>query len=61
VVKVCQTGKRHDWIWFERYQAAENNTVKPVGAGMYCEYPAILVRVVLKNRKIFLETAALRV
>jgi hypothetical protein len=55
VIKVCEMGRLHDWVWFERYHAAANNTVKPGGHGLYCEYPAILVRVLLTNRKLFPE------
>ena len=60
VVKVCAMGKKYDWYWHERYHAAEGNTVKPVGAYRYCEYPAVLVRVVLGNPKVFPEANHLR-
>jgi hypothetical protein len=55
VLNVCQLGQRNDWLWHERYHAAENNTVKPIGTAAYCEYAAILVRIVLGNPGIFPE------
>ncbi len=60
VLKVCAMGKKHDWSWYERYHAAENNTVKPAGVFGYCEYPAILVRAVLGHPDIFPEARMLR-
>ncbi|MDB6023991.1 MAG: hypothetical protein JWM68_214, partial [Verrucomicrobiales bacterium] len=60
VIKVCEVGKKYDWFWHERYHAAEGNSVKPVGAYRYCEYPAVLVRVVLNNPKVFPEAKYLR-
>jgi hypothetical protein len=59
VVKVCEMGRKNNWIWYERYHAAPGNSVKPGGHGMYCEYPAILLRVVLGNPNVFPETASL--
>jgi hypothetical protein len=60
VIKVCEAGKKTDWFWYERYHATEGNTVKPVGQYRYCEYPAVLVRVVLGNPKVFPEAKKLR-
>lgn len=59
-IKVCEAGKKTDWFWYERYHAAEGNTVKPAGQFRYCEYPAVLVRVVLGNPKVFPEAKNLR-
>jgi hypothetical protein len=59
VMKVCEAGKKTDWSWYERYHA-QGESVKPVGNARYCEYPAILVRVVLGNPDIFPEAKGLR-
>ena len=50
--KVCRAAKA-DGYWRERYFPRPNGTVSPGGAAKYCEYPAILVRVVFGNRKVF--------
>jgi hypothetical protein len=50
---VCQSGKAHDWKWYERYHAKPDGTVEPKGPGGYCEYAAILVRVVLGHPEFF--------
>ncbi|HTL30758.1 MAG TPA: hypothetical protein VL282_16120 [Tepidisphaeraceae bacterium] len=50
---VCQSGKAHDWKWFERYHAKSDGQVEPKGPGGYCEYAAILVRIVLRNAEQF--------
>jgi hypothetical protein len=47
VLAVCRMGKRHDWVWYERYHPLQTQRVGPAGAHPYCEYAAILVRVVL--------------
>lgn len=60
MIKVCESGKKTDWFWYERYYAAEGNTVRPVGQYRYCEYPAVLVHVVLGNPKVFPEAKCLR-
>jgi len=52
VRKVCRAGKA-DGHWRERYHPLPDGTVKPAGAQKYCEYAAILTRVVLGNREIF--------
>jgi hypothetical protein len=49
--KVCRAAK--DGYWVERYQLQKNGNVAPVGAPKYCEYPAVLVRTVLGNPKVF--------
>ena len=59
VIKVSEAGKKTEWFWYERYHAGEGNTVKPGGHFRYCEYPAILIRVLLTNRKLFPETVEL--
>ncbi|MDB6123568.1 MAG: hypothetical protein JWQ71_2561 [Pedosphaera sp.] len=59
-IKVCELGKLHDWRWAERYHAGKDNTVNPAGAYGYCEYAAILVRVVLSNPEAFPEAKSLR-
>ena len=44
VRKVCRAAQ--DGYWRERYQPNKDGTVAPAGAEKYCEYAAILVRVV---------------
>ena len=53
VLKVCRMGKRHGWFWYERYHPLQTGDVYPSGPHGYCEYPAILVRIVLGNPDIF--------
>jgi hypothetical protein len=50
---VCAMGEKHGWKWYERYHMQDDGTVKPAGPGGYCEYAAILVRVVLGNLECF--------
>jgi hypothetical protein len=50
--KVCRAAKP-DGYWRERYHPQLNGTVAPGGAEKYCEYAAILTRVVLGNRDVF--------
>ena len=50
--KVCRAAKA-DGYWRERYHPQPNGTVVPGGAEKYCEYAAILARVVLGNRDVF--------
>jgi hypothetical protein len=52
VRKVCQAAKA-DGYWRERYHPQPDGTVTPAGAEKYCEYAAVLVRVVFGNPKIF--------
>jgi len=42
-------------FWRERYHPQPDGTVRPGGSQKYCEYPAVLIRVVLENRAIFLK------
>lgn len=53
VRKVCRMGQRHRWYWYERYHPLQVWDVFPAGPRGYCEYPAILVRVVLGNPDVF--------
>jgi hypothetical protein len=55
VRKVCSMGKQHGWYWHERYHPLQVWDVYPAGPRGYCEYAAILVRIVLGNPKIFCE------
>jgi hypothetical protein len=42
-----------DGYWRERYIPQPDGTIQPIGAKKYCEYPAVLTRVVLGNPEIF--------
>jgi hypothetical protein len=42
-----------DGYWRERYIPQPYGTIQPIGAKKYCEYPAVLTRVVLGNPEIF--------
>ena len=53
VRKVCRAAAKADGYWRERYHPQPNGTVTPAGAEKYCEYAAVLVRVVLGNPKVF--------
>jgi len=50
---VCRMGERHGWQWHERYHAQPDGSVKPAGPAGYCEYAAVLVRVILGNPQVF--------
>ncbi len=52
VRKVCRAGQP-DGYWRERYHPQKDGTVKAEGAPKYCEYPAVLVRIVLGNQALF--------
>jgi hypothetical protein len=52
VRKVCQAAKA-DGYWRERYHPQPDGTVTPDGAQKYCEYAAVLVRVVFGNQDVF--------
>jgi hypothetical protein len=60
VVKVCEAGQKTEWFWYERYHAGQGDMVKPAGHFRYCEYPAVLVRILLTNPKLFPETVELK-
>jgi hypothetical protein len=47
---VCRAAKE---FWMERYQLQANGQVAGIGAGKYCEYPAVLVRVVMDHADTF--------
>jgi len=53
VKKVCLMGKKHDWFWYERYHPLHVWDVYPAGPKGYCEYAAILARIVLGNPELF--------
>jgi len=50
--KVCRAAANADGYWRERYHPQPNGTVKPAGAEKYCEYAAVLVRVVFGDPKV---------
>jgi hypothetical protein len=52
VRKVCRAASG-DGYWRERYHLKPDGTVKADGSQKYCEYAAVLTRVVLGNREIF--------
>jgi hypothetical protein len=52
VRKVCRAAKP-DGYWRERYHPKPDGSVSPAGAQRYCEYAAVLVRVVFANQDIF--------
>jgi hypothetical protein len=51
VRKVCRMAK--DGYWRERYHPQKDGTVSQDGSQKYCEYPAVLVRVVLGAPEVF--------
>jgi hypothetical protein len=51
VRKVCRAAK--GGYWRERYHLKPDGTVSPDGSQKYCEYAAVLARVVFSNREIF--------
>lgn len=51
---VCEAA-RPDGFWRERYHLKPDGTLSPDGSKKYCEYAAVLVRVVLGNRALFRE------
>lgn len=50
---VCRMGERNGWQWHERYHAQPDGSVKPAGPAGYCEYAAVLARVVLGQPDVF--------
>jgi hypothetical protein len=52
VRKVSRAAKA-DGYWRERYHARPDGTIEPGGAEKYCEYAAVVARVVLGNRRFF--------
>lgn len=51
VRKVCQAVQ--GGYWRERYHLKPDGTVSPDGSPKYCEYAAVLARVVFANRQLF--------
>jgi hypothetical protein len=51
VRRVCQAAQ--EGYWRERYHLKPDGTVSPDGSPKYCEYAAVLARVVLGNRGLF--------
>ncbi len=52
VRKVCRAAQGEGY-WRERYHLKPDGTVSADGSEKYCEYAAVLARVVLGNRKLF--------
>jgi hypothetical protein len=52
VRKVCRAAKA-DGYWRERYHLKPDGSVSPDGSQKYCEYPAVLARVVFGSREVF--------
>ncbi|MCC6579690.1 MAG: hypothetical protein IT440_04560 [Phycisphaeraceae bacterium] len=50
---VCEAGLKLGGWWFERYHAQPDGTVKQAGPEGYCEYAAVLVRLVLGHPDLF--------
>jgi hypothetical protein len=50
--KVCRAAHGEGY-WRERYHLKSDGTVSPDGSQKYCEYAAVLARVVFDNREIF--------
>lgn len=48
---VCRAAK--DGFWRERYHPTPDGGAKPDGGEKYCEYPAVLTRIVLGNLAVF--------
>lgn len=51
---VCKMGLKDGGYWYERYHMLPNRTVYPAGPKGYCEYAAILIRLVLGNIDLFI-------
>ena len=54
VRKVCRAAQ--DGFWRERYHLKPDGSVSADGSQKYCEYAAVLVRVVLGNRELFIRS-----
>jgi len=52
VRKVCRAAQP-EGFWRERYHPKADGSVSPDGAQKYCEYAAVLVRVVFANQDVF--------
>ncbi|MBP6507036.1 MAG: hypothetical protein KA257_05680 [Opitutaceae bacterium] len=53
VVKICQAGLANGGFWHERYHPLQSRKVAVTGPRGYCEYPAVLTRIVLGNPAVF--------
>lgn len=50
---VCERGLRDGGWWYERYHAKPDGSAQSAGPKGYCEYAAVLARVVLGNADVF--------
>lgn len=53
VVKICRAGLDNGGFWHERYHPLQSRKVGTTGPRGYCEYPSILVRIVLGHPEVF--------
>lgn len=53
VVKICRAGLEEGGYWHERYHPLQSRKVGFTGPRGYCEYPSVLVRIVLGNPALF--------
>ncbi len=53
VVKICRAGLDNGGFWHERYHPLQSRKVGTTGPRGYCEYPAVLTRIVLGNPAVF--------
>ena len=52
-MKICQAGLANGGFWHERYHPLQSRKVAVTGPCGYCEYPAVLTRIVLGNPAVF--------
>lgn len=50
---VCRRGLEDGGYWRERYHMLQNRTAYGAGPKGYCEYPAVLTRIILSNWELF--------
>lgn len=50
---VCKRGLADGGHWYERYHMVQNGAAVACGPHGYCEYPAIIARIVLGNLELF--------
>lgn len=53
VVKICRAGLDNGGFWHERYHPLQSRKVGTTGPRGYCEYPSVLVRIVLGHPAVF--------
>lgn len=53
VVKICRAGLDNGGFWHERYHPLQSRKVGTTGPRGYCEYPSVLVRIVLGHPEVF--------